>query len=339
MSQKQKTTKIEIVQSYVLTSARYDFSVYEKRILFRIIEHLQHELEGKPLNERCVIQQNLFNDRRFTMPISEFLNGETDKNHARIKKALMDLRNKAFEYEDESVWEYLGIIERPLVDKYKTTVEFTVTPKLYECFLNFAKGYKRYELNTAFQFESVYAMRFYELLAGQTKPLSYSVDALKDMFGLSDKYDRVNDFIKRVVDVAKRELDAKSPYSFIYKTNRDEDGGRAIHTLHFYPVRTEHSDQFEEMKTVRRQTSPHWDLPPHIINYLKLYGFQSKDLKNNLDLLVWANANLDIPNFISSKKRYIEEQAKNPVAYIIGLFKHAQKKQHNESKKISNGLS
>ena len=328
-----KNKQIEVIQSYVLTSAKYDFSVYEKRILFRIVEHLQNELDGKPLNKRCHIQKNLFDDRRFTMPISEFLNGEKDKNHARVKKALTDLRNKAFEYEDESVWEYLGIIERPSIDKYKTTVEFTVTPKLYECFLNFAKGYKRYELTTAFQFESVYAMRFYELLAGQINPLSYSVDALKDMFGLSDKYNRTSNFIARVVDVAKKELDAKSPYSFIYKTNRDEDGGRKIHTLYFYPVRTEHADDFEEMKKVRRQSSPGWDLPQHVINYLKSFGFESKDLKNNLDLLIWANANLDIPVFLSGKKRYIEERAKNPVGYIIGVFKNARKKELEKSKK------
>lgn len=31
----------DILQSYVITTARYDFSIYEKRILYRIIEVLQ----------------------------------------------------------------------------------------------------------------------------------------------------------------------------------------------------------------------------------------------------------------------------------------------------------
>lgn len=323
-----KNTNIEIVQSYVLTSAKYDFSVYEKRILFRIVEHLQNELEGKVLNERCVIQKNLFEDRKFIMPISEFLNGEKDKNYTRVKKALMDLRNKAFEYEDESRWEYLGIIEKPLVDKYKTTVEFTVTPKLYECFLNFAKGYKRYELTTAFQFESVYAMRFYELLAGQTTRLSYTIDALKEMFGLEDKYvDRPANFIARVVEVAKKELDVKSPYSFIYKTNRDEGLGRKIHTLHLYPVQTDIAEEQRQLEKVRKKTSPMWELDRVLINHLReVYGFTTLDIKHNIDLLKWANEQFDIPNYLAERKRYIVDRAKSPVGYIIGSLKNEKKK-------------
>ena len=326
--------EIEVIQSYVLTSAKYDFSVYEKRILFRIVEHLQNELEGKPLNERCVIQKSLFDDRTFTMPISEFLTGENDKNHKRVKEALISLRNKAFEYEDESTWEYLGIIERPKLHKYQTTVEFIVTPKLYEAFLNFAKGYKRYELTTAFQFESEYAMRFYELLSGQNERLSFKVETLKEMFGLEDKYKLTADFIKRVVVVAQNELNEKSPFSFIFKTNLDESvGGRKIHTLHFYRTMTENADPEKEYKKAKRLTSPAWELERHILNYLKEIGFTTKDLKNNLDTLVEARERLDLMNFIATKKRYIEG-AKSPVGYTVGILKHELKRLREKSKRI-----
>ena len=36
-----------VIQSYMLTAARYDFSVYEKRILYRLVELAQAELQGK----------------------------------------------------------------------------------------------------------------------------------------------------------------------------------------------------------------------------------------------------------------------------------------------------
>ena len=38
-----------VIQSYMLTAARYDFSVYEKRILYRLVELAQAELQGKDL--------------------------------------------------------------------------------------------------------------------------------------------------------------------------------------------------------------------------------------------------------------------------------------------------
>lgn len=34
----------DVLQSYIVTTARYDFSVYEKRILYRIVEVLQSKI-------------------------------------------------------------------------------------------------------------------------------------------------------------------------------------------------------------------------------------------------------------------------------------------------------
>ena len=45
-----KINNKEVLQSYILTTAKYDYSVYEKRILYRIIEQLQSLIEGKELN-------------------------------------------------------------------------------------------------------------------------------------------------------------------------------------------------------------------------------------------------------------------------------------------------
>lgn len=73
--------------------------------------------------------------------------------------------------------------------------------------LDFTKGYRKYELITAMKFKSVYSMRFYELLSGQIKPLYVPLegpDGLRERFGLQTKYERVNDFKRKVLDIAKR---------------------------------------------------------------------------------------------------------------------------------------
>ena len=51
-------------------------------------------------------------------------------------------------------------------------------------------------------------------MSGQERPLIYTIEDLKIMFGVQDKYKRNPDFIKRIIVPAKEELDAKSPYSF-----------------------------------------------------------------------------------------------------------------------------
>ena len=71
-----KITNKEVLQSYILTTAKYDYSVYEKRILYRIIEILQFLIEGKKLNEKYSIQITTQNDYDFQIPLSSILVNE-----------------------------------------------------------------------------------------------------------------------------------------------------------------------------------------------------------------------------------------------------------------------
>lgn len=59
----------DIIQSYIMTSAKYDYSVDEKRILFRLIETWQHLLEGQKLNQKIVMNKTLFGNFEMEFPI------------------------------------------------------------------------------------------------------------------------------------------------------------------------------------------------------------------------------------------------------------------------------
>lgn len=48
-----KITNKDVIQSYLMTVSKYDFSVYEKRILYRLVEAMQCELEGKNYIQDC----------------------------------------------------------------------------------------------------------------------------------------------------------------------------------------------------------------------------------------------------------------------------------------------
>ena len=57
-----KNNNKDLIQSYILTSARYTFSVPEKRILYGIIELMQFYTEGKTLDKRYNITKTIFDD-------------------------------------------------------------------------------------------------------------------------------------------------------------------------------------------------------------------------------------------------------------------------------------
>lgn len=204
--------------------------------------------------------------------------------------------------------------------KYANDVSFRINPKVFEALLDFSKGYRKYELKTAMSFESIYSMRFYELLSGQKRPLSYTIDALKVMFNLENKYKLTVDFIRSTVDVAKKELDTKSPYSFEYKRNKR---GRKIHSLTFYPVyNPENRDSSLEKKSLQKRVSLNWDLDRIIVNYLsENFGFTDSEIKNNIDLFKLAEQELDLMIELSSLKVKAQEARTSPQAFIVGILK------------------
>jgi plasmid replication initiation protein len=307
----------DVIQSYLLTSAKYDYDVYEKRILYRLVELLQAELGGQKPNV-LFIQKNILGDNIVTLPIKSFLLGDEDKNHGRIKKALLSLRGKTFEIEDDKKWKAVGIIEKPSISKEGKTVTFEIQQEIYDAILNFAKGYRKYELKTAMSFNSIYTMRFYELFSGQTKPITYSIDHLKIMFKLVDKYPRTNDFIKRVILSAQKELKEKSPYSFEFEPNK----GTKIISLTFYPIKVpENVDVELEKKRLSKKVSLHWEFPTHVLNYLiENFHFTETELKNNIDLFKKALEKKDLLYEISILKPKALS-AKNPKGYVINALK------------------
>lgn len=318
---------IEIIQSYILTTAKYDFSVYEKRILYRIIELNQNLIEGKTLDNRYSLTKGQLESLIYTMPISAFLNGEEDKNHKRIKSAFESLQKKIISYDDKEnkIWHSAGIVFNVKMDYNRTEkITFQVADFIYQALMDFSKGFKKYELKTAMQFESIYTMRFYELLSNQKTPINYSIENLKEMFDLEGKYDRSTNFLQKVIEPAKKELDKCSPYTFHYERIKT---GRKITGIRFIPI---HQPQFEDesikKQKVMKQMSNRWFIPKNIEDYLKYnYEFTDKELSNNLSLFENLYNNLSEEEFldflVELKEQSVLYEIKNLKAYLIGSLK------------------
>lgn len=198
-----------VFQSYIWTCAKYDFSPYEKRIIYRLIEFAQHWLEGVKIKDHMHKIEPTDCGVNITMPVADILRDETDNNYAKAKAAFTSLSKKGAEYEDDEIWFYTAIIEHPKIKKGTGIATFHVYEPVWRAALDFTKGFKKYELVTAMKFKSVYAMRFYELMSGQTTPLFVPLegsDGLRERFNLQGKYERVNDFRRKVIDVAKKSL-------------------------------------------------------------------------------------------------------------------------------------
>jgi hypothetical protein len=282
-------------------------------------------MRGEKLKGRMRIDKTLFEFYNVEIPISAFLSDDEDNNYTKVKEALRSMSRKAFEFEDAREWRLIQLIIAPKIGKYESIVKFTLHQDIYDALLNFSKGYKKFELKTAFEFKSVYTMRFYELFSKQNTPLVYSVDNLKLMFGVQKKYKDTRNFIIRVVDAAKQELDEKSPYSFEYTPLKT---GRKITSIKFYPVlRPQNVNPEYEAAQLKKLISPSLMIKDNMIRmYLKEhYMFSTPELKNNIDLFMMAEKQIpDLLMFLSEVKAKAN-RAGNPKGYLINALRKKMK--------------
>ena len=232
----------DVYTSYLFTMAKYDFSIYEKRIVYQLIDLAQAEIEGLLIKDNLRKVHKCDIGREVTMPISSILRNERDENYTIAKKAFKTLSGKGLEYEDDEIWVFINIIAAPKFNKKNGTATFVVFDEIWQCLLNFTKGFRKYELNTIMTFKSVYTMRMYELISGQKTPLTFTNEAFEslcDRFKLPKTMRRPQIFEEKVLNMAKRELDEFAPYSFTYKRETIPWRGRIgekIIGYTFYPV-------------------------------------------------------------------------------------------------------
>ena len=290
--QENQRSSRQVVQSYIFTTAVYDFNVYEKRIIYNLVRLAQSQIEGVKLSESLYRIDHAYKDYLVVeLPISDFLIDEDDKNHSRIKAALRSLHRKTFTYQFDGTWECFSIIANPKVRLRSSKVSFIVDTRVWDVLLNFSRGFSRYDLEIAFNLESSYTMRFYEMLAGQKEPIAYSIESLRKEFGLEGKYKLNKDFIRRVVESAKSELDLKSPVTFTYRPLKD---GRKITRILFYPVRQETKQPHD---TLLKEVIRKYGSGPHLSSdekrLLTEIGFSEIGIRNNIELFMECKKNLD----------------------------------------------
>lgn len=312
-------TSRQVVQSYIFTTAIYDFNVYEKRVLYNLVKLAQSQIEGVKLSESLYRIDHAYKEYvLIELPMSDFLTDGDDKNHSRIKAALKSLHQKTFTYSDDGVWECFSIIANPRIRLRSSKVSFIVDARVWDVLLDFSRGFSRYDLEVAFALESCYSMRLYEMMAGQRDPIAYSIESLRKEFGLEDKYRLNKDFIRRVIESAKNELDSKSPVTFTYRPLKD---GKKITRILFFPVR--HQDRLPK-DSLFKETARRYGAGAHLSSeetrILKDIGFTQTGIKNNLDLLLQCKEQLDFIYelaIISGKSR----EKRNPCGWCIKTLK------------------
>jgi plasmid replication initiation protein len=196
---------VSVYQPNVITQARYNFSEYEMRVLLYVVKHIQEKLNKDDVN----FNKTLFGeiDYKIQFFLSEMMNTNEEKNHARIKKALVDLRSKSFEVEDEKHWFNVGFVNYGRyvkeIKKWELQVSFLLMPYI----VSLARGFTTFQLDTILRLNS-HSQRLYMMFSQfhNTGIFRISAEELRFKLGLEKSYNRYGDFKIRVINSAIKEL-------------------------------------------------------------------------------------------------------------------------------------
>lgn len=297
---------MELVQSFLLSVTRVRLSLYEQRILTKIVEHGQSVIKGLSVQQYKYIT-NPFDNEKITVPIRYILT-DGSKDYKKVIDACKALMSRKFEFYDPRNKTYYAdtCIHNVMHVTGSGKVNFQVSRVLFDVMLNFSLGYKKYDLEEALNLPTPYAVRMYVLLNNQTKPITWEVDKLKEMFGVADKYKQTRDFIKKVIEPARVALMNNHTNGFTY--SRVFDGNKVTH-IRFFPVKVDKQEEVIHPELSREQ----------LISKKAITLMMSQDMG-----FTWRE--------ISANKALLEKfsQLVGAVDIFTAIYRRAQRKQMNK---------
>lgn len=271
---------MEIVQSFIYSVSRVELSLYEQRILLKVVEFAQSQLKGRLLKNSLFRMEHDLDNVRIQIPVRYILT-EGSKHYEDVREAAIKLMGRRFEFWDTNsgAWYSSPLIYNVAYVEGGGLLSFYVSKMLFDVILDFTKGFCKYDLETALSLSSPYAVRMYALVASQTRPIVYTIGQLKKMFGVEDKYKQTRDFLIKVIDAAKKILDDAQCNSFTYSKIKN---GKKVESICIAPLKRRQLTAEELAAKVSLKRLVDNEILVVLISYM---GFTTKEISAHKILL------------------------------------------------------
>lgn len=271
---------MDLIQSFVYTIGRSAMTLYEQRLMLKIVEYAQQETSGKIIKNSLYQWQHDYDNVLLAVPMRDILS-DGSQHYARVLEAAHRLMRRTFTYKNSETgdWFSTPIIYNVTHDAGSGIVSFYVARRIFDVILDFSKGFRQYNIEQAISLPSPYACRLFALMSGQTSPLTISVNDLKAMFGVEEKYKQTADFIKKVIIPAQTALDNKGCTSFAF--NRVYTGNK-VTAITFHPIRREVKTKEQEAAKIATSIYISRELSLYM---MRVGGFSMRELGSHKVLL------------------------------------------------------
>jgi plasmid replication initiation protein len=224
--------KLSLVQPNKVTNARYQFSEREENILTLMISAIQDHMTDKKH-----IQTDLFNQPMITIDTNEF--GE--KTKAKYWEAALSMRSKTFDFEytnqNGNIEEVAGVLITTARNEKQTSLIHLVINAWavpYLVYVGKGVGFTSYNKAIAIALRGEYTKRLYKLCKRWENRggFSMSLDEFREMLMLENKYSKLKDLKKWVLDKSKERLQENADIYFNYSLAKI-GGSRSYNQINF----------------------------------------------------------------------------------------------------------
>ena len=307
----QVSTDALVKQHNAITSGRYDFSACQLDIMFMLLANLKETDEPNKRYNIRVKDIELITGRKW--------------NYEQFKTNTEDLMGRVYEIQLEKSFRQITLFS--LVEYLDGTGSFDLVVNDYArpYFFELKHGFTLLELKSVLGCSSKHAKRLYSLACQWrgTGGHTYSIGELKEMLGLKDpkgkepeQYERVHDFQKYVLYVAKKQINEQTDIVFDYELLKMR--GRSYDTIKLFCGFSKPKLQMEiDFNGDIEKQKKNGELLQKIAN-IKAVGIRD-DLAELWAVKYWKQ-------FVEEKNKLLEAIQKGKIiddraAYLAGIFK------------------
>ncbi|MGL4912267.1 MAG: replication initiation protein [Romboutsia sp.] len=229
-----------VMKNNIIIKAKYNISTLENRIFLMLLYKLQK-------NNDAVIKCEISHDE-FKTIIKKKQTSSIDS----ISDLLVNLRKQSIYFRDEEGWGEYGFINGFKYIKSRKTFKIEASKEIHMYIGNYLEtGYTPVNLAIFFCLINPNAQRFYDLLrlwSGTKSIINYKIDELKELLMIESKYDRYNDFKRRVILPAIKELNETGYFEIDIKENKI---GRRVDSIDFIVKDLDKRKYFTKEDTVK----------------------------------------------------------------------------------------
>ncbi len=320
----------DVFTSYIFSTSNRSLSKYGERLLMEVISVAQEYTIDAALGINKLNFGEKYSEKfaLIDIPVRNLLNEDDTTNYTKAKEAALELmkiyhsvespvlddEGNPKTYRDGSpMYQFVSyhLLDKVYVNRKPGIVSVKLGEETWSHILDMGKGYTRYNLLTAKKLDDVVAIRLFQIMSNTSEPLTFSLEKIKGILGLLDKYvNNPTGFIRRVIEPAETEIREKCPFEvqheLVYE-KAERKGRPSIVGITFRKVVK--ATLIKDPSTV---------IDARLLGILvKNFGFDERGIRSNLKLFQsLKDSGHNIEEFLTNIQSRAQK-ANSPQAYVI----------------------